>query len=105
MYGGPYSLFGNPDDIAAVSPEVNKLANQLEARSAALQKRIDTMGFVGPKATRFRDEMTDTRRDVVSIARSLGEIADAFILASVHEAQRIAEWEAAMERAEEGPQP
>ena len=98
-------MFGDPAEIARVSPLVNRLASRLEARSALLQKRVAAMGFEGPKAERFRDRMDEARRTAVRIAGDLGEIANGFILAANHEAQRIYDWEQAQERLEEGPYP
>lgn len=105
MIGDPYSLFGDPDHIASFSPRLNAIANRLEARSARLQDRVRAMGFEGPKAERFRDRMTESRAQAVRISGDIGELANGFILASVHEAQRIYEWEQAQERLEEGPMP
>ena len=105
MSGNPYSLFGDPDHIASFSPRLNALANRLEARSARLKQCVQSMGFEGPKAERFRDRMTDARAQAVRISGDISELANRFILASVHEAQRIYEWEQAQERLEQGPMP
>jgi len=105
MSGDPYALFGDPEHIASFSPRVNAIATRLEARSAQLQRRVEQMGFKGPKAERFRDRMQESRAQAARLAGDIGEIANGFILASVNEAHRIYEWEQTQERLEQGPMP
>lgn len=105
MSGNPYGLFGNPEVIASFAPQLKKLANRLDGRAAQLQRRVDRMGFEGPKAFRFRERMHDARTSARDIAGGISELADGFTAASRHEAERIREWQLAQERLEQGPRP
>lgn len=105
MSGNPYGLFGDPAAIAALMPRVRQIASRLEARSEVLQRTIDPMVFEGPKAAEFRSHMNRARRDAVRISGDIAEISADFLRAAHNEARRIAEWEAAQERLEQGPMP
>jgi hypothetical protein len=101
----PYDYYGNPDEIAALSPRLTALANRLEARSAQLNRRVEQMGFEGPKAERLRSRIDKAHARAASIAGHIADIANGVILASTHSAQLIYEYEQAIERAEDGPIP
>ena len=93
----PYPV-GDPGGMRHLAAALRREASGIDARADAAAQRVGGLGFRGPKAERFRDAVTETRRDSRRIADALVQVADSLArAATVVEADQRA-WIAARQR-------
>lgn len=101
----PYDYYGNPDFLDEFAIQLGKLAADVATGAEAITRRIQSMGFEGPKAEEIRDRAAEGRRSAQSIVDRLQELSMSVFNAATYAREKIHELEMAELRQERSMYP
>ena len=101
----PYDYYGRPELLDEFGVQLSKLAAEVGNGSDAITRRIEAMGFEGPKAEQIRERATEGRRSAQEIVDRLQALSFSVFNAAAYAREKIHELEMAELRAQQAMYP